>query len=570
MAWADLRCLSLARAMREPVCGISRCRDSHVFPYFRNNIIKTSPLGRSGRGYRLSHRMKTRDLLVIVATAIIVMTICSTSSPLYQFNHWDDPNAFFTVGKSMLHGLVPYHDLFEHKGPLLYMLHAAAALVSFRSFLGVYLIEIIAATVFLYWGYKTMKILDENASILLIPVIGTLVYSTSSFEKGNSVEELMLPFYAFVIYVGLKSIREETRVSAGECVWVGISAAFALWMKFSLLGIFIGWYLFMSFSSFRRGDKVDILRMLGWLMVGILIPTVPILIFFAANNALTDLYDVYFYDNIFSYTRTTTKTHLLIVAIVRNLLSGVKNMLKYSFLFSVLLCASIVVLYRSKKLTYLTYLITTIGFTFLLVYVGGRAFRYYSFIMLSFMPMILVFDTDALKSLICNHYATTALPIAYKSVIVFLCCVAYLVCISPNTAYIGMKKNDYPPYVFANIVDKKPNATLLEYGIMDRGFYTTTGIVPSCKYFFRPNVCQDMIAKEQKEYVDKGLVDFVVTVYGGLISERYECIAQATFKMSPFHWWNISKVIRDMVRHVRNKPNEDADIHYCLYKLKED
>lgn len=56
--------------------------------------------------------------------AIIFLTICSKNSFFYAFNNWDDPNSFFTMGKGMANGLIIYRDLFEQKGPILYLIHA--------------------------------------------------------------------------------------------------------------------------------------------------------------------------------------------------------------------------------------------------------------------------------------------------------------------------------------------------------------------------------------------------------------------------------------------------------------
>ena len=51
--------------------------------------------------------------------AFVMILLCSKSSPLYPMNDWVDVNCFFTVGRGMLHGLVPYRDLYEQKGDLL-------------------------------------------------------------------------------------------------------------------------------------------------------------------------------------------------------------------------------------------------------------------------------------------------------------------------------------------------------------------------------------------------------------------------------------------------------------------
>ena len=70
-------------------------------------------------------------LVFFILAAVFTVTICSKSSPIYPLNDWDDPNCFFTVGKAMANGKILYKDIFEQKGPLLYMLHMLAYQISF-------------------------------------------------------------------------------------------------------------------------------------------------------------------------------------------------------------------------------------------------------------------------------------------------------------------------------------------------------------------------------------------------------------------------------------------------------
>ena len=57
-------------------------------------------------------------LLYSLLLAFVFLAVCSKSSFLYPFNDWYDANDFLTLGKGMLHGLVPYRDLYEQKGPI--------------------------------------------------------------------------------------------------------------------------------------------------------------------------------------------------------------------------------------------------------------------------------------------------------------------------------------------------------------------------------------------------------------------------------------------------------------------
>ena len=76
-------------------------------------------------------KLKISELIFVIAAAVVTITAVSTCSPLFPFNPWDDANCFFTVGRGITKGLVPYRDLYEQKGPLLYFIYALAALVHY-------------------------------------------------------------------------------------------------------------------------------------------------------------------------------------------------------------------------------------------------------------------------------------------------------------------------------------------------------------------------------------------------------------------------------------------------------
>ena len=73
-------------------------------------------------------------LLLALLCSVLALSIATTSSPLYAANFWTDSNLYFTIGRGMTEGLMPYRDLFDHKGPLIFVLYALGALVSDRRF----------------------------------------------------------------------------------------------------------------------------------------------------------------------------------------------------------------------------------------------------------------------------------------------------------------------------------------------------------------------------------------------------------------------------------------------------
>ena len=81
---------------------------------------------------------KAFPALLALLCACLALLVATSSSPLYATNFWTDTNIYFTIGRGMTRGLMPYRDLFDHKGPLLFILYALGAAISDTSFIGVF------------------------------------------------------------------------------------------------------------------------------------------------------------------------------------------------------------------------------------------------------------------------------------------------------------------------------------------------------------------------------------------------------------------------------------------------
>ena len=122
-----------------------------------------------------------------LTVATICISLFSKSSVLYPINDWVDAQCFFTVGKSMVRGVVPYRDLIEQKGPLMYFVYGVASLVSYSSFIGVYIIEIIAFSVFLIFVWKILLLyIDKKYIYGIIPMYAVCMCVTSAFSQGGA------------------------------------------------------------------------------------------------------------------------------------------------------------------------------------------------------------------------------------------------------------------------------------------------------------------------------------------------------------------------------------------------
>ena len=137
--------------------------------------------------------------------SFITLLLCTKNSPLYAFNNWVDENAFFTVGKAWAHGIVPYRDIFEQKGPLLYFIFMLGSIISKKSFIGIFVFEVISLTITLIFSCKIIQLFLKDKFIYpILPLLASIICSSGFFVHGGSVEEFCFPFLFISLYYFLK------------------------------------------------------------------------------------------------------------------------------------------------------------------------------------------------------------------------------------------------------------------------------------------------------------------------------------------------------------------------------
>ncbi|MGE9882942.1 hypothetical protein [Blautia obeum] len=455
--------------------------------------------------------------LFLFCIAVITITAFSKSSFLYPLNDWVDSNCFMTVGKSILEGKVPYRDLYEQKGPLLYFIHAMAAIVSPTSFLGVYFIEVIACYVFLLFSYKTLGLfVDDKLIIYFMPFFSWLIYSSTNFCHGDSTEELCLPFLAYALYVGMKYMKMDVIPSFRECLFIGITSSCVLWIKYTMLGFYIGWIILPVILLFGKKKYKELLKLIAMIVLGVLIVTIPILLYFVYHHAIEDMVMAYFYNNMFLYNTGYDVSNSLFY----NLYDHIYNVLINNKAFAILLIMGIIALWHEKK----SFVQFSNSFIFTCIFILGfnTVYTYYSFI----LQVFAVFGIIAISAFLDVIKKKFKIPIIIiANVLTFIMCFLN----SSNTYLMLEDKENLPQYKFKKIIEQVDNPTLLNYGFLDGGFYTTCNIVPNCKYFCQLNIQLDEMYEMQDKYIEEGLVDFVVTRDKEIMSTNYYQVSTASY-----------------------------------------
>ncbi|WP_429971058.1 hypothetical protein ACQW5G_00005 [Fructilactobacillus sp. Tb1] len=140
---------------------------------------------------------KKSNLLVIgmfLLLSIVLIGLLSYSSPVYEFNYSGDNNNYMTVGKAMMHGFVPYKDVFEQKGPFVYLLYGLASLISFHNFIGSAIFEIAILFAILWLTFKIGKLFASTKVSFVIALFAPIfVMMEPYYSYGATVEFFVYP-----------------------------------------------------------------------------------------------------------------------------------------------------------------------------------------------------------------------------------------------------------------------------------------------------------------------------------------------------------------------------------------
>ena len=464
------------------------------------------------------------------------LLLCSKSSPLYPINDWSDANIYFSMGKGMLSGRVLYRDIYDHKGPLLYALHALCCFISPRSFFGVWLMEVIAGAFFLMGTWKIFRLYDAKPWMLsALPLLGMLVFSSFSFQYGDSAEEFCIPLLTWALYDWLLYLKTDYPKGMRPRVLLrqGVLCGCILWTKFTLLGLHGMWFLLVCGAPALRRQWKDVWRTALWFAAGVLLATLPWVFYFGFHGALLDWFKTYLYDNLFLYSGGEATGALgQLRAILRSAWDWFRQNLTYSL--PVLLGLIWMTFSKSgtekKRWAYWPLpLLAGLG-----VFIGGKSYVYYGLPLAAFggmglLPLCLWLDTRLSPAIRQKNVALCAVA----------CALSFTGCyfLSPNVSSSFLQPRESTmQYQLAAAIPEGENATLLNYGFMDAGFYTAAGITPTVKYFHQTNVPLQEMLDEQERYLQEELVDYVVTrgkVPEGF-EERYVLIAEAE---TPGFWY---------------------------------
>lgn len=489
---------------------------------------------------RPARRQNLIAAAICLLAAFVCITICSKASFLYSFHDGNDVNWFLTMGRGIVNGKVPYKDLFEQKGVLLYLLFALNYAISGNTLTIIYITEVICAALFAFACYKIAGLYAGYAASVAAGALSCLLAACShAFASGGGeVEEYLLPALAYGLYVLLNFSRTQKlgMFSVAAC---GALSSVIFWTKYTCLFFFAALAVCV-FVDCCINKKVR----LGFAYAGVFIAafaifSLPELIYLGVNGALDDMWQVYIWDNLFSYSDRGFAR--IPSAFLRILLSAPL------YIFAVFAAV-----YYFKKggapLRFKVYYAAVACTMFFFQCFTSGDIRYYHLVMAVYLPLGLVgagycaagvtaffaaFKKREGKSyrerFAAEHssmqgrlsgFASSAVARTHAGVNIgtvaafFAAFCAVCIVFGNCTLDLLHGRNYFSQFRAAEIMREEGGGSLLTYKTFDRGFYTAYDHTPQFYYFAQNNFDREdypVLFDSQESYVINGEAEFVVT-----------------------------------------------------------
>jgi hypothetical protein len=231
----------------------------------------------------------------------VVLIVISPVAPPYEPIPARDQGVYLYIGQQILKGDIPYRDVWDHKGPLIYYINALGLWMT-GSVWGVWLIQVLFLFLAAISGWLAMQMVFDP----LTAFSGTILWLAAFPEvvdHGNSVEEYSLLFQFAAAYFFLRA--QKTSKGYWNELLIGMTAALAFSLRPNNIGIHLAIGLVLAAGLFSATERIHTLKRIVWAAAGSGIVFAVIAVYFAAHKALGDLFNQVFIFNYY-YSRLET------------------------------------------------------------------------------------------------------------------------------------------------------------------------------------------------------------------------------------------------------------------------
>ncbi len=333
-------------------------------------------------------------LLFLAGAVAFVLFFSTSSSPLYR-GYGADSAIFQVIGKYWAQGRVPYLELFDHKGPYIFLVDAVGYGMMGGKSGGIALLQCIHLFLFLLGAYEIALCFFEKGAATLWTML-TLGFLALSYEGGNLTEEYMLPYLAFSVCGQLRFFKkgENGKWEGHPYGWAflyGVTFALCVFTRLTnavglCCGIFIILCILIREKKWRNIAGNVLAAAAGTAVAGI-----PFLVYFLRKGALYEM----FLGTIWQNVRAAVNVDAYWWSAPHSIVGWIHIIVAHFCSYGLIL-AGIAALWKKRKEEAAYWLFVGVCMTAYLM--TRKAFYHYSMITALYLPAIAAVCTEGITA----------------------------------------------------------------------------------------------------------------------------------------------------------------------------
>ena len=322
----------------------------------------------------MKEKIKNNNIIYFIIIIFIMGFICSTStvSPFKNKYVGIDSSVFILVARCIKNGLVPYLDVFDHKGPLMYFINYVGLVIN-DNYIGIWILETLFAIISAIYIFKVANLFTNNKiKSIFVTILSSYVFITF-LEEGNYTEEYALLFISISLYYFSKMLLQKDVIKKKHCFITGICFGAVLLLRVNMVTLWAVYYPIIAIKLLIEKRYKELINIILFSVLGMLAIILPFVIYFIKQNAWKDfIYDYL----IFNFKYALLKSNSLISILLW--------VIKKCLVLIIVFLASMYNLIKDKEKSELYIEISSLFFlllTLLIVILPGNPFKHYALIL---------------------------------------------------------------------------------------------------------------------------------------------------------------------------------------------
>lgn len=261
---------------------ITSCAFLYIYNQFRRNKERIN-----------WNNIEKAYLIVLFPIVFCVLYFLSVSSSPYVSEsayYWGEDGSFYTLlGKTCAEGAIPYIDIWEQKGPIIFLIYTIGYI--FSPNYGVFMLQ----NCFLYISFVLSYFIGKELGGIgrgIVASLMTVLFYILVMDEGALIEDFNLPFLMLSTYLALKYLSKNDNVvnhppqySVVHGITCGVSLGLRITNCIGICGVII--YIF--FMLLLNKEYKNIIKNIFAFLFGLLLVVFPFVVYFTIHNALYDL-----------------------------------------------------------------------------------------------------------------------------------------------------------------------------------------------------------------------------------------------------------------------------------------